>query len=838
MIRTIAMMLSLVLALGACGGSGGGGGSAESDPSLPPSFELRFRSASVGALQNSNGLLRVQVIRKQGFSGVIEIGLANPPAGVSSGTVVVEAGDEAWLPLRITADVAVGSMALTFNGAGGGAKATASLEVNVGAAQPRSPALIQAALDAGQIDYGTSLVYRAYVVFGDPRLPDAFVGSGPAEEDNDLFIDIERDRATLPVAVLDQLQPFLLRPDDPLSFFNAGRPTTRASAQIKRKLAAGAAAIPANNVCSGATREWITARSTQQPVRVWTLCEGTNITNRYAEGNLTRVLDVVDKAYGKMVALMGPAVPDLYGDDLIDIYVVPPNADAPRARGDYKVEEVRGVAVPQPPFADRTASGYVMLSTERVYQPDYQLTVIHELFHILQYAHNYSIRSWWFEEASATWASFHFNRTAQVDPPDNRRFHDERFGGFQSSSAGLLSLVDSHDYQSYIWPFFMEHKRGGPSIIGRAWREVKSSTTADQANNVLDSVFSFKDNFREFGLLNLNKPYLPGDPLSEDMRYVSLDKAFPDQQHLPSRPKSISRPIFVGTQDSFVPDPVEPLAVVYFEAKVESAAVKKVVFDLGGVNVAGIDVAALVKINGTWESVPRDLNGKGEVKFCLDRPKEKLDEIVFIVSNYQKQAGATVAASLGVKAFAEPCTLVWEGTVDTTIDVEIGGLIGKLTSRAQVAFEFDEQASSGGLLAYRVRAGNFNYQARFDQPTRNPPCRSLQTGSGVIRPQLTPRDLSDGASSGSVATFVSVDGKPQYQAGGVLLFTTLTMLDNCNDRNVDITTTAPMSSVVLWVPQTGDFDIKLDGTAMQESRSFVVGPETRSSTWSLTKKAE
>ncbi len=80
-------------------------------------------------------------------------------------------------------------------------------------------------------------------------------------------------------------------------------------------------------------------------------------------------------------------------------------------------------------------------------------------------------------------------------------------------------------------------------------------------------------------------------------------------------------------------------------------------------------------------------------------------------------------------------------------------------------------------------------------------------------------DLSDGASSGTVATFTSEAGTPKYRAGGVLVFTTLTVVDNCNDRNVDVTSLAPMSAVVLWVPQEGQtFDLKQNGTAMQESR--------------------
>ena len=100
-------------------------------------------------------------------------------------------------------------------------------------------------------------------------------------------------------------------------------------------------------------------------------------------------------------------------------------------------------------------------------------------------------------------------------------------------------------------------------------------------------------------------------------------------------------------------------------------------------------------------------------------------------------------------------------------------------------------------------------------------------------------DLSDGASSGTVATFTSEAGTPKYRAGGVLVFTTLTVVDNCNDRNVDVTSLAPMSAVVLWVPQEGQtFDLKQNGTAMQESRSFQLGPETRTSTWNLSKKTE
>ena len=804
--RTVLLACAL-FALSACGGGGGGGGTA----TPAAGFELRLGSASIGALQGSEGLLRVQVQRKQGFAGAIEVGLANPPAGVSAGTVVVEAGEEARLPLRVAADVAAGPLMLTISAVGGGVTLTANLEVNVGAAQPRSQVLIQAALDAGQIDYGTSLLYRAYAMFGDARLPPEFVGSGPVEEDNGLFDDIERDRAALAAALLDQLAPFLLRPDDPQSFFNAGRPTHRERP----------AALPANDQCSGATREWITARSTQHPVRVWTLCEGTPASNQIARANLLKVIDVVDKAYGAMVALMKPAVPDEYGDDAIDVYIVPPNADAPRQRGDYAVEGVRGVAIKQRPFAGRTSSGYNMLPTWRLAEPDYQLTVIHELFHILQFAYNYTIgTAWWFGEASATWASFHFNRTAPVRPPDNSDLHLERFGGYQESSDGLLSLADDHAYKSYIWPFFME-QQGGAELVGGVWKQAVSATTAEQANNVLDFLFPFKDNFRGFGLRNLNKPYLPGDALPRNQRYVGLDSVFPDQK-LPSDGKRKSTPIVVGTAASLKHDkPIEPLAAVYFEAKVENAAVKKVVFDLGGMNVAGVDVAALVKIDGTWESQPRDLNGKSELKFCLDRPAEKLEEIVFIVGNYRKEAGATVTATLGVKGFAEPCGLVWAGTVSSRWLRSDALSTFELNTTVQVTFEFDDTVEPHpGEVPYRLRNGSYTLDGLSDIFGRNPPCRATQTGSGAMLPE--PRGvynpLKVGSTSANLMLFTGDD--PQQYVASVGTAADTTTVDNCNDRGVDETTRGP-STMAFWMmagPQPVSADGKtIAGTYLQDS---------------------
>jgi hypothetical protein len=212
-----------------------------------------------------------------------------------------------------------------------------------------------------------------------------------------------------------------------------------------------------------------------------------------------------------------------------------------------------------------------------------------------------------------------------------------------------------------------------------------------------------------------------------------------------------------------------------------------------------------------------------------------LGSLVLGVSASSGTSSASANTQLNVQPAPPPrATAKWQGTVDTTLNSEFGGATTRMISHATLAFVFDEAQSNSRVHAYTVRSGDFSFQSRTDIPQRNPPCRSIATGSGTVRPQNTPMDLSDGASSGTVATFASDAGTPAYRVGGVLVFTTLTVIDNCNDRNVDVTSAAPMFPVVLWVPQDGQiFDLKQSGTAMQESRSFQVGPETRSSTWNL-----
>ena len=802
--------------LSSCGGGSNDGGSGGTPPPQVPTanFELRLATASIPVLQGANGLLRVGIERQGGFNGTIEVKLANPPPGVNAGTVIAEDGDvEVRLPLRFAGDVPLGMLTIDVSGSSGAIAASGRVQLDVQAALPRSQQLIRAARDAGQIDLGTSLLLRAYAMFGSSRLPREFVGSGPDEEDLALFADIERERPNLPQSILDQLQPFLLRPTDPSSVFNAGRQTSRKQAFGEHRITAETFA----DRCPGGAREWISQRSTQHPVRAFALCLGTPADDLRARNQLLKVIAAVDKAYGLMVANMGPAKPDLWGDDAIDVYVVPENADAPRELGDYRIEGVRGVAPQQPPFAGRTSSGYVMLPSSRLAEPDYFFTVIHELFHVLQFAHNYQITSW-FVEASASWASIHFNRTANIDPPANRGLHNERFRSFQASPSGLLSLAGDNEYFSYTWPLFMEQE-GGAARIGGAWIALESATSDEQATDMIDGMLPFEANFRKFALRNLNEAFGPRDPLPSSKRYVSLDPAFPDGELLPKDGvRSKNHDVAPGgAQRLSFGRAIEPLSAVYFKLSVTDATLKKVVLDLSGLQGGGLDVDALVLIRGEWESEPRNLNGKSELTFCLDDPKEALEQMVLVVSNHQKRAGSQASAEIGVTGETTPCTTVWEGS--TSFEVRDAGFESIVT--ASVVFEYDDSVPTLHL-PFRLRNGSWTYNVKSQVP---PSCQITLKGIGTMaRLPLDPRV------PGSTHAYLDLFTTPSptsYRASG----STAIEYTETDCRGNETTG----QTVIGWldVVGPGEFFISDDGSTLEGAQDVSIGTSSIRQRWKL-----
>src|SRR5262249_1594575 len=96
-------------------------------------------------------------------------------------------------------------------------------------------------------------------------------------------------------------------------------------------------------------------------------------------------------------------------------------------------------------------------------------TVIHEFFHVLQYAHT-SLISSWLDESSATWAEYYYRAsdTARVD----------YFREFQASTTSALSRKSlTHEYGAYVWLVWLAQRGRRARAVFRLWSALEHATS-------------------------------------------------------------------------------------------------------------------------------------------------------------------------------------------------------------------------------------------------------------------------------------------------------------------------------------------------------------------------
>lgn len=649
-----------------------------------PPFSLQLGASHVDAFREGEFALRVEVARANGFTAPVTVELETPPPGFAAMPVILEGElTDAMLPVAISAEVPTGDLVLAVRAVAGNiSTGTESLSVTVQPPAPRSQELIRAALAAGTLDHGTSLLYRAYAAFGDPRLPAQFAGSGSEPEDPYLVPDIEAALGSVSPSLHAELLPFILRPGEPESWFNtteSGATTATFTSEVSRLSAvaqAGTGLVVLPEMCSEriANRPWVSRRSIQYPIRVWVRCLDTSeAETRINAAIIDKVLASAERLWPGLTGLMGHPYLDNQpgeqytrldiGDDAIDVYVV-------FNRGPYRngfqlaVGSSGGSAIAVAPVpenvAPRRASGYVLLPLMMVGNEGLlQATLAHELMHVLQYAHNTPLRHW-YREASAHWAAVHFDRTL---PPASGRvswfFAYRHFAfGFQVKELPLNVMNGYAEYTAFIWPYFTE-QTVGPSVIADSWAALGTTDDPNDADAMLDAVSGFEANFRDFTRRNVNIPLDPSALPATD-RYTALDpEEFPDD--LP--PVYALNVINVSsTEHSFVKN-VPPLMARYWKFEFPDPQTEKIIFDLKSVTgLSGIDIDALVKTDdGQWKR--HDWNGEERVTFCFDKPEERVEELWLVIGNHLVPAkgGEDMGVGFEVTVSAAPCRPVWVG---------------------------------------------------------------------------------------------------------------------------------------------------------------------------------
>ncbi|MEY2567514.1 MAG: hypothetical protein QOE35_2043 [Actinomycetota bacterium] len=375
-----------------------------------------------------------------------------------------------------------------------------------------SQEIIAADYHAGKITYSQYVLYRAYALFWDPRLPAAYDGIGSSGED-DLFTEASQHFGLLDADTQAKLAPFLERPASPQGY---GCPLTD----------------------NGQSVSWIDSGTASTHFKVWSCA-----TNGGAD-DINTVVGILDGLYPEMAdpAGMGPPVPDSGtaddgGDPRIDVYLLDTVPSRERAGRQQAIDGATiAAAAPDGPFVGSTASSYLMIGRPRLGDHDgIRRALIHQFFHSLEYAHNYAIKTVdpgqtpWFFEAAAAWAE------ATFFPAGSAGVHGDYFGaGFRNAPDLALEIPFAatgstaqqlHPYWAYLWPFFMQQEAGGdPNAVADTWSAVEGASDWNAFHAAIDAQLPYATSFRDFAVRNLNLDLGP----AFEPHYRELDPNFPD----------------------------------------------------------------------------------------------------------------------------------------------------------------------------------------------------------------------------------------------------------------------------------------------------------------------
>jgi hypothetical protein len=534
-------------------------------------------------------------------------------------------------------------------------------------------ALIADQLESGAIDFSTSLVYRAFALFDDPRLPSELTGSGSLAEDHNFFGLVQATWPQLPAETRQLLTPYVVRPTDSRSIFY-------------KSLTDGPRTLPdvsatptyADGTCAD---NWVSRDSDQAPFKVWTHCTGDY------EADLNEAIRITNDFWEREVAFMGPPIldtgsPAQGGDDRIDIYFVDDEADiVPRRDGDYISDQALAHAAPDAPFDGSKSSGYIVARRPNIGTDDLILTMAHEFFHVLQQAHNWEIAfgfkstpytpdfdtiqfsEFWFVEATATWVESYLYRDVLDKDTMFLSLHGRFISGFQGFDLPVYysppqwSPRFTHIYGAYIYFLFMEQEVG-PEAIAEFWDRLDGVAADDFQSTltILNDLLPFEENFREFTVRNLNLDLQPGDPISPS--YEDLDKTFPvgfaPPFHVGNNPTSRIELGPYSTEPFVFDDPIPSLSAHYYSFTTLSRATR-VIMDFTALDPQdALDIDMITKRVGQgWTR--EKLDPSQPIVFCRDDPAQAISLFYLVLTNHDMNESTQIRNAFSVTADEQPC---------------------------------------------------------------------------------------------------------------------------------------------------------------------------------------
>jgi hypothetical protein len=634
------------------------------------------------------------------------------------------------------------------------------------AGPPSSQGLIAADLEAGTIDFGTSLELRAWALFGDPRLPERYDGSGSSGEDATLFDDIATNLDSLPVDKHDELGRYLLRPTDSQSPFSATTPAGTGSGPLALAGVLTAQETPTDDECAGDKhwfyRDWTPpGGSAGDGFRVW----GCAANAGQVRADFDIVVAIGSDLWPKMTLPepqgMGRPVPDAYtagdgsprgdGNGKVDIYLVDAIAEC-RQRGE-NCETIPGdaVAAAQKDWPlhcgveGSPASGcsaYMLLGRSRTDDAEFAGQFAHEFFHVLQFAHNGRIATTWYHEASAVWAGWYFAQQS---------YKAQAYARFQKYQADNRSLLwydyDAlYQYQAWGWPLF-QSTEGGPSNVFQTWTAIEAASSPSDVDSAINDQVEFGQSFRDFAVRNAQPAaYIWGSSTGlDDERWQKQPDLgdFPTDPHMVT---SVRSALALGKDNHSAV--IAPLTAQYDEYEVVGDEIRQIEIDiteLTGAESADLDV--LAQIRGSGDRWRRIEGSGGKVKLCRDVPNEDVNTALnIVISNHAFDRSGDLPDT--TKSVKGNYTIEAKNKCDER-ELHLGGTITwsrestlilrtpetpdwerhvTVSGRADVVLLVTDSGYSYRLMAERDGGSTYSYDYSFHE-TDGEDCDSHETGT-------------------------------------------------------------------------------------------------------------
>ena len=608
----------LVLLLAACG----------SEQNAPaPTFTLNIQS-TLSVAQGSQARLSVAVVRSEGFSEEVKVSLTSPPDGVSAGAVTVP-GDATGetLTVAVSPSVAPGTLRLTVRGESANLERSVPLELTVTSDKATSSAeLIDEALASGEIDAETALVYKVYAAFGDSRLPDVYRGGDSGVHGSHILNEVVERSQSLSPQTQAALEPFFIAPFYEASWFNlpsagrAGQPLTTQGP-------------PSAPFAKG----WVSVDSSAR-VKVW--YQEAHPEDRAKAESVAKEMDAL--IWRKLTTLMREPLSDgnlksAYngGDGRYDIVLLDRSQTIP-----YNAKLGSGVC--------GAKASYILVDRGSA---QLLATVAHEFMHAVTDAYDLqaSCQAYvWLSEASATWAEDF------VYPKDNteQQYAPLFLDTVEKPLEAAGAAAEYRDYGAYLFPFFLANKSGrqsGAGLVAAVWANTEKLEMKSGLHAVNAAIGGFNEVWPEFALYNWNRSpvddYKKWDGLAGSAKARTFDISAPGETPLPTD--------------------VAHLSARYFSFMFGGEDVRKVIVEhpFASGNEPTAKVQALVKIGGSWREA-EDWTGTAQKEFCRDKPEEKLEELVLIVSNSEWRDAAHILQGGDARLSAEK-TLCEGGGVGT-----------------------------------------------------------------------------------------------------------------------------------------------------------------------------